>query len=88
MGVVEDFDPDCPPQDGRVVGDDDDDDFPLREGSSPGGIALTEGISTPAQVRLRDGGASSRKVADDFSSDERLHIAEDGHRRTNKGPTR
>ena len=26
---------DCPPQDGRVVGDDDDDDFPLREGSSP-----------------------------------------------------
>ena len=34
-GVVEDVDGDCPPQDGRVVGDDDDDDFPLREGSSP-----------------------------------------------------
>ena len=27
-GVVEDVDGDCPPQDGRVVGDDDDDDFP------------------------------------------------------------
>ena len=33
-GVVEDVDGDCPPQDGRVVGDDDDDDFPLREGST------------------------------------------------------
>ena len=41
-GVVEDVDGDCPPQDGRVVGDDDDD-FPLREGGSPGGIALPEG---------------------------------------------
>ena len=51
-GVVEDVDGDCPPQDGRVVGDDDDDDFPLREGSSPGGIALTEGKSAPAQVPL------------------------------------
>ena len=38
-GAVEDVDGDYPPQDGRVVGDDDDDDFPLREGSSPGGIA-------------------------------------------------
>ena len=42
-GSVEDVDGDCPPQDGRVVGDDDDDDFPLREGSSPGGIAPPEG---------------------------------------------
>ena len=33
-GAVEDVDGDFPPQDGRVVGDDDDD-FPLREGSSP-----------------------------------------------------
>ena len=32
--AVEDVDGYCPPQDGRVV-DDDDDDFPLREGSSP-----------------------------------------------------
>ena len=37
-GVVEYVDGDCPPQDGRVVGDDDDDDFPLWGGSSPGGI--------------------------------------------------
>ena len=38
---------DSPPQDGRVVGDDDDDDFPLRERSSPGGIASPEGKSAP-----------------------------------------
>ena len=31
VGVVEDVDEDSPPRDGRVVGDDDDDDFPLRE---------------------------------------------------------
>ena len=37
--VVEDVDGDSPSQDGRVVGDDDDDDFPLREGSSPGRIS-------------------------------------------------
>ena len=51
-GVVEDVDGDCPPQDGRVVGDDDDDDFPFREESSPGGIARPEGKSAPAQVPL------------------------------------
>ena len=28
-GAIEDVGGDCPPQDGRVVGDDDDDDFPL-----------------------------------------------------------
>ena len=49
-GDVEDVDGDLPPQDGRVVGDDDDDDFPLWEGNSPGGIALPEGKSSPAQV--------------------------------------
>ena len=49
-GVVEDVDGDCHPQDGRVVGDDNDDDFPLREGSSPGGIAPPERKSAPAQV--------------------------------------
>ena len=32
-GVVEDVDGVCPPRDGRVVADDDDDDFPLRERS-------------------------------------------------------
>ena len=40
------------PQDGRVVGDDDDDDFPLREGSSPGGITPPEAKSAPAKFRL------------------------------------
>ena len=49
-GVVEDVDGDSPPQDGRVVGDYGDDDFPLREGSSPGGIAPPKGKSAPAQV--------------------------------------
>ena len=39
VGAIEDVDEDSPPQYGRVVGDDDDDDFPLWEGSSPGGIA-------------------------------------------------
>ena len=58
-GAGEDVDGDCPPQDGRVVGDDDDEDFPLREGSSPGGIAPPEGKSAPAQVPHRDGGAPS-----------------------------
>ena len=58
-GAVEDVDGDFPRQDGRVVGDDDDDDFPLREGSSPGGIAPPEVKSAPDQVPLRDGGASS-----------------------------
>ena len=49
-GAIEHVDGDCPPQDGRVVGDDDDDDFPLREGSSPGRIAPLEGKSALAQV--------------------------------------
>ena len=44
-GAGEDVDVDWPPQDERVVGDDDDDDFPLREGSSPGGITPPEGKS-------------------------------------------
>src|SRR3990170_3227033 len=65
-GAVEDVDGDGPPKDGRVVGDDDGDDFPLREGSSPGGIALPEGKSAPAQVPSRDGGASSRKSSPYF----------------------
>ena len=49
-GVVKDVDEDFPPKDERVVGDDDDGDFPLREGSSPGGVAPPEGKSAPAQV--------------------------------------
>ena len=67
-GDVEDVDGDCPPQDGRVVGDDDDDDFSLREGSSPGGIVPLEGKSAPAQVLPQDGGASSRKSSSYFFS--------------------
>ena len=43
----------------EVYLDDEDDDFPLREGSSPGGIAPPEGKSAPAQVPPRGGGAAS-----------------------------
>ena len=49
------------PKEERVVGDDDGFDFPLREGSSLGGIASPEGKSAPAQVPPREGGAPSRK---------------------------
>ena len=52
-GVVEDVDGDWPPKDERVVGDDDDDDFPLRGGSPPRGIVPPEGKSAPAQVLPR-----------------------------------
>ena len=65
-GVVEDVDGDCPPQDGRVVGDDDDDDFPIRKGSSLSGIASPYDKSAPAQVSPRDGGAPSRKASPYF----------------------
>ena len=58
-GAVEDVDGDWPPEDERVVGDDDGFDFPLLEGSFPGGIAPSESKSAPAQVPPRDGGAPS-----------------------------
>jgi len=45
--AVEDVCEDSPPQETRVIGDNDDDDFSLREGSSPGGIAPRR-----AKVRL------------------------------------
>ena len=87
-GAGEDVDGDWPPPDERSVGDDDGDDFPLPEGSVPGRTALPEPQIGSAKVPPRGGGVSSRKLAYDFSSDERLHIAEDGHRRANRGPTR
>ena len=43
---------------------------------------------SPRLVPPRGGGVSSRKVAYDFFLDERLHIAENGHRRANREPTR
>ena len=43
---------------------------------------------SPRLVPPRGGGVSSQKLAYDFFSDERLHIAEDGHRRPARGPTR
>ena len=50
----------------RVVGDYDGDDFPLREGSFPGGIAPPESKSAPAQVPPRGGGAPSGKSSPYF----------------------
>ena len=43
---------------------------------------------SPRLVPPRGGGVSSRKLAYDFFQGKRLHIAEDGHRRPARGPTR
>ena len=52
-------------------------------------VSLAEQLrQSPRLVPPRGGGVSSRKLAYDFLSDERLHIAEDGHRRATRGPTR
>ena len=51
-GAIEDVDGDCPPHDGRVVGDDDDDDFPLWEGSSPSGSLRRSPRLVPPRFRL------------------------------------
>ena len=68
----------------RSVCDDDGDDFPSRREVSP----AEQLCRSPRLVLPRGGAVSSRKLAYDFSSDERLHIAEDGHWRANRGPTR
>ena len=80
-GAGEDVDGDWPPPDERIVGDDDGDDFPLPGGSFPGRTASPEPQIGFAKVSPRGGGVSSRKLAYDFFLNERLHIAEDGHRR-------
>ena len=85
-GDVEDVDEDWPLKDDRVVGDDDGFDFPLREGSSPGGIAPPKGKSAPAQVLPHDGGISSREQAYDFSEGKTTYIPKDGHRRWPRRP--
>ena len=43
---------------------------------------------SPRLVPPRGGGVSSRKLAPDFFQGKSLHIAEDGHRRATRGPTR
>ena len=77
-----------PSPDKRSVGDDDGDDFPLPEGSIPGRTTLSELLIGSAKVPPHGGGVSSRKVPSDFFLIERLHIGEDGHRRSTRGPTR
>ena len=65
-GVGEDVDEDWSFHEERIVGDVDGFDFPLQEGSSPGGIAPPEGKSATAQILPRDGGAPSRKSSPYF----------------------
>ena len=43
---------------------------------------------SPRLVSPRGGGVSSRKLVSDFFQGKRLHIAEDGHWRTARGPMR
>ena len=43
---------------------------------------------SPRLVPPRGDGVSSEKMAYDFFPIERLHIAEDGHQRATRGPTR
>ena len=43
---------------------------------------------SPRLVPPRGGGVSSRKLSYDFFQGKRLHIAEDGHQRPARGPTR
>ena len=43
---------------------------------------------SPRLVSPRGGKVSSRKLAYDFFPGKRLHIAEDGHRKAARGPTR
>ena len=43
---------------------------------------------SPRLVPPRGGGVSSRKLDYDFFQGKRLHIAEDGHQRPARGPTR
>ena len=52
-GVVEDVVGDCPPQDVRVVGVGDADEFPLREGGSLGGLAPPEVKVLLPKLRLK-----------------------------------
>ena len=75
-----------PSPDERSIGDDDGDDFPLREGSFPGGTAPPEPQIGSAKVPPRSGGVSSEKKAYDFFSIERLHIAEDAPSWAGCGP--
>ena len=56
------------PRDERIVGDGDDDDFPIPEGSFPGRTTPPELYIGFAKVPPRGGGVSSRKLAYDFFS--------------------
>ena len=85
---------------GDVAGEDVDGDCPLP---MIGALVMTMAMISPSRrevfpaeqlcrsprlVPPRGGGVLSRKLAHDFSSGKRLHIAKDVHRRTNRGPTR
>ena len=76
-----------PPSDERSVGDDDGDDFPLREGSFTGRIVLPELQIGSAQVPPRGGGETTKKLPNDFFWNETLHIAKEGGQWAVREPT-
>ena len=80
-GIVEDVDGDFPPQDGRVVGDDDDDDFPLREGTSPGGIAPSRAKVLLPKFHLETVALRPKSPLFIFFLGKMTYIPEEGHRR-------
>ena len=52
-------------------------------------VSLAEQLRrSPRLVPPHGGGVSSRKLASDLFQGKSLHIAEDGHRRATRGPTR
>ena len=79
-GAGEDVYEDWSSHDERIICDVDGFDFPLPEGSIPGGIFLPEIKSALAQVAPRDIGTSSRKSSSIFFSRANSIIEEDGPR--------
>ena len=61
---------------------------PSRREVSPAEQLRQSPRLVPPKFRLVAAESRPQKLAYDFSSDERLHIAGDGHRRANRGPTR
>ena len=77
-----------PSPDERSIGDDDGDDFPLPEGSFSGRTAPQNPRLVPPRFRLMAAEFHPRRWLMIFFLIERLHIAEDGHRRAPMGPMR
>ena len=85
-GAGEDVDGDLPPPNERIVGDDNGDDFPLPEGSAPVEQLRQSPRLVPPRFRLVAAESCPESLLTIFFLIERLHIAEDGHRRATRGP--